>query len=985
MKAIGLFLLVISILFIRIPSSLAQPEVDSTMIKYTIKDTSIAQELFNEGKNLLKKGDYKNAKCKFDSVENMYLNIFGKNSLRMADLFDQKSKLKRINGNYIKSEYYIRRAIEIKSSQLETTDPQIAILYGNLANLYTTIEKYDSAIVYYKRAQNIFTDKFGQHYFKNAFIYVNMGAVYEKLAHYKKSESNYIAASKILQNKFGQHHIILSTLYNNLGIFYDDQGEYQKAVDYHLLALKSRINEFGEMHLDVASSYNNLGAVLCKQGKNEISEEYLKKAVKIRLEKLGNDHVDVATVYNNLGVLYKRQGRYSYALDYYEKALEIRESAAEFNQINLAASYNNLGTLNLLLNNIDQALIHHQSSLELKLRILEQHHPNLARSYYNLALAHFANKEYKTAINYCHVSLKSLQCFEENSCNCASFESAIDAFELLSDIYRNRFLETYDRSFLDSSVDAGVKALKIVNCQSKKIDTKYNFSWREKNFSIYEKNIRLSLLQREYSNINTFPKLAFLYAEKNRTKILQEKIQASNALHYANLPDSLLEKEYELRVDLTYYDKKRQEKLNEGLEETDTTVLSISSKLFDLQQAYDHLKARFESEYPDYYKLKYDLSTVSVEKVQTQVLEEGQAMLEYFVGDSSIFVFRLEKDRYEIREIKRDFPLREWVELLRQNISQRHTVNHERYAEVAHKLYEKLFAPVAEGLPKRLIIVPDGILGYIPFEALLTEAPENIYKAEHLPYLLRRHQISYSYSATLLREMQQKEHRQAPSREVLAIAPFADIDTVFTSHLDQSNWMASLRSDTLAALPYTKLELDSLAQIFPTDVFLGENATEANFVSQAGVYRILHLSTHGKADSRVGDYSYLAFYPQPDSLENELLYVRDLYNLSLNAELVTLSACETGTGELQRGEGIISLARAFAYAGAKSIATTLWQVNDRSTQQLMVAFYRYLKEGLPKDEALHRAKLDYLDSHSGSSAYPYFWAAVIGIGDMSSI
>ena len=157
------------------------------------------------------------------------------------------------------------------------------------------------------------------------------------------------------------------------------------------------------------------------------------------------------------------------------------------------------------------------------------------------------------------------------------------------------------------------------------------------------------------------------------------------------------------------------------------------------------------------------------------------------------------------------------------------------------------------------------------------------------------------------------------------------------------------------------------------------------FFYDAGKYRILHLSTHGKADSRVGDFSYLAFYPQPDSLDNELLFVRDIYNLDLNADLVMLSACETAIGELKRGEGIISLARAFAYAGAKSIFTTLWRVNDQSTYELTVSFYRYLKAGLSKDAALRQAKLDYLDSHSDIEAYPFFWAALIGVGDMSKL
>ena len=152
---------------------------------------------------------------------------------------------------------------------------------------------------------------------------------------------------------------------------------------------------------------------------------------------------------------------------------------------------------------------------------------------------------------------------------------------------------------------------------------------------------------------------------------------------------------------------------------------------------------------------------------------------------------------------------------------------------------------------------------------------------------------------------------------MLAFAPYATVDTILTSHLHKGDWLSSTRNDTLIGLPGTKEELDYIQSIFQTDAFYGENASENSFVKRAGQYRIIHLATHGKADSRAGDYSYLAFSPILDSLENELLYVRDLYNLQLNADLVVLSACETGTGVLQKGEGIISFGSSLCLCGGQ--------------------------------------------------------------------
>ena len=133
----------------------------------------------------------------------------------------------------------------------------------------------------------------------------------------------------------------------------------------------------------------------------------------------------------------------------------------------------------------------------------------------------------------------------------------------------------------------------------------------------------------------------------------------------------------------------------------------------------------------------------------------------------------------------------------------------------------------------------------------------------------------------------------------------------------------------------------------------------------------------------MGDYSFLAFYELKDSIENEWLYNRELYDLELNADMVVLSACETGIGELQQGEGIISLARGFSYAGAKSIITSLWTVDDEEAPILMNSFYQYLDDGLSKDAALRQAKLDYIQN--SPKPHPYFWASFIPIGDMQPI
>ncbi|MBK7869568.1 MAG: CHAT domain-containing protein [Saprospiraceae bacterium] len=374
---------------------------------------------------------------------------------------------------------------------------------------------------------------------------------------------------------------------------------------------------------------------------------------------------------------------------------------------------------------------------------------------------------------------------------------------------------------------------------------------------------------------------------------------------------------------------------------------------------------------------------MSATEVQKELLQPGQALLEYFVGDSSIFIFVLRPDTLVMQEVKKDFPLEDWVSSLRDNIYLNRTTGATAYAEAAYNLYQKLIAPVKSLLPKQLIIIPDGILGYVPFEALLTAKPERAIRFNTHAYLLKEHQISYCYSATLLREMQQKKKVQEPTGTLLAVAPFYSGDTTLLANLFAYD--ETTRKD-LAPLQNSGEEVYRISKLWKGEVLTGADATETKFTELAGNYRILHLATHGRADERVGDYSFLAFSEIKDSVENELLYVRDLYNLQLNADLVVLSACETGLGKLSRGEGIISLARAFAYAGAKSIVTTLWSVDDAKTKDVMVDFYRNLKKGMTKDAALRQAKLNYLKGHTNpGDAHPYYWAGFAPIGDMRAL
>jgi CHAT domain-containing protein len=190
----------------------------------------------------------------------------------------------------------------------------------------------------------------------------------------------------------------------------------------------------------------------------------------------------------------------------------------------------------------------------------------------------------------------------------------------------------------------------------------------------------------------------------------------------------------------------------------------------------------------------------------------------------------------------------------------------------------------------------------------------------------------------------------------------------------------------LSELVYNVAEVKSIKKIFKTQIQQGEFASKNHFLEHGESYPILHFATHGKMNDQHSSYSYLAFtHPENDSTDQHLLYVKDLYQMQLNAEMVVLSACETGIGKLQKGEGIISLSRGFSFAGAKSLVTTLWSVNDVQMSKLISLFYKNLGKKENKNTALSHAKREFIKSSPPQFAHPYYWSAPVLVGDVSPV
>jgi CHAT domain-containing protein len=364
-------------------------------------------------------------------------------------------------------------------------------------------------------------------------------------------------------------------------------------------------------------------------------------------------------------------------------------------------------------------------------------------------------------------------------------------------------------------------------------------------------------------------------------------------------------------------------------------------------------------------------------------LKSDEVLLEYVLDDSNSFCISVSRKTAYVRELQ--VGRKEMEKLTRQFVDEIRAKG--AGLETSKQLYRLLIQPVPEtSSATRLIIAPDGILNLLPFEAL---------RDSHGGYLLKSREITYMPSGTILDVLRRTEKEGPAPRPFLGVG-----DVVYENQGGAGRKMASpdtvrgrivrdiadLSGTRFHDLPQTREEVESIGKIVGRDavLLLGTIATETAFKKEPlSQFRVLHLAVHGFADAQYPERSALVLGTDPKSGDDGLLQVREIIRLRLNAELTTLSACDTGVGKLQGQEGISNLVEAFLVAGSKSVVASLWSADDTSTSAVMERFYQRLAQGESSSSALRNSKLDLLAKY-GDQLSPFYWAAFITAGETST-
>jgi CHAT domain-containing protein len=403
--------------------------------------------------------------------------------------------------------------------------------------------------------------------------------------------------------------------------------------------------------------------------------------------------------------------------------------------------------------------------------------------------------------------------------------------------------------------------------------------------------------------------------------------------------------------------------------------------LLETTRKRDSLILVFEKQYPGYYAIKYNTQVAGLKDIPEITGRNGN-YINYVVSDTILYIFVANRKHQQLLAIPVDSSfynnIRQFRNLLSMPLaSDNARTAFEMYQSTGFELYKTLIDPVRKYLiSDKILISPDNILSYLPFEILPTspDSGERILYRE-LAYLMNDFDISYTYSATFMAESIKRDY--SLGNMVIALAPSYDKPIDIQSVLMYRQAVMGKLND----LPYARQEAEYVSDITGGKLFLNDEARESVYKAESGKYDIIHLAMHTILNDKDPMHSTLIFSRENDTIEDGYLKTYEVYGIPLKAKMVVLSSCNTGRGLLYSGEGILSLARGFIYSGSQSVVMSMWEIEDRSGTEIVKMFYNNLKKGNSKSIALRKARIAYLKNADQLRSHPYFWSALVVYGN----
>jgi CHAT domain-containing protein len=738
-------------------------------------------------------------------------------------------------------------------------------------------------------------------------------------------------------------------LYNTLGVLYFDNGNYQQGRDYFSRALEIVKSRAPFDTASAVSLQTNIATCCYHLG-------LFTESLNIYRQILPYHEAD-DPVWLNMGMAFESLEKYRDALNCFRK-VKVRNIPGVLNEIGYSLTQlHRTDSAILFLNRLDALAAGTPGAAALRINELDRGINDLYRA--DLLAS---GTDYLTALQQLQ---KAIIIFSPHFtdpdifANPANFTGSFASYRLFDALFKKaQLLMQLYRSqprdqWLLAAYNAYRASLSILRYIEKSYDTDdAKLFLKKRNSAVYRGALEVCLELDRLHPDKGYLEQAFLISERNKASVISANLQERSH----GLPgNGSLQKEEDIKYNIARLDVRMEETTEKA------TLQAIAQQKAGYEIALAQLQQKLERD-GNYYRLKYEDTIPGIRTLQAH-LGPNQALISFGLTTDALHAFLLTQSSFRhvridsLAALIRD--VADWLGLLK-------TVENGRKFKggpLGERLSRQLIRPIRALIPDQddWIIVPDGFLYFLPFESLPSGTEDKT--------MLETTTISYQFASRLVIPPEPRADHQAVETGVLAFAPFT------------GDRFLSTGTYRFPPLPASQEEIAGLPGIH----YLGREATKARFLRDLNRYPILHLATHAvsSADNAAG--SFIAFYPRSDTPIEDCLFLEELYGLDLNkTKLVVISACETGQGELVSNEGVISLARAFAYAGCASSISSLWKADDQATSFILQRFYVYLEKGYKKSTALRQAKLDYLASGTVNKS-PAFWSHLVLIGDTAPL
>lgn len=845
-------------------------------------------------------------------------------------------------------------------------------------------------------------------------VLVNIGILQKQLGNIEEAVNSLKKAEQLYINKYGKDYSELGTVYTNLGNIFQILGDLNKSIEYQKYAVFILQRDSIKREDQYKSSKYNLVETQLKLGDNDDAIKYAISNLNSTLPRLK------PRLYDIIALAYKNKKEYALSEKYYLESIASWKKLYGEDNVELISEYLAYSSLLILKKDYEKVLDYSRNADALVLKFYSEKSVTYSDVQSTYGDYYFSkNSEAQQMDDFRNQRkynlLKAIQYYQNAIVALADSFNITDpmvnppvkniiseialvdelkkkslAMVKLGDVFLSEFDKINSVKYYNASLKSLSEAVELIHRLQIGFENEESRLFLAKNQkSTFDQAVNIAYKLYSQTKKKEYIDQAFEFSERSKSSSLLASVKDMRAKQFGGIPDSLLKKETYLKNNISTYNSSLFEESHRANPDTQKVNL-YTSRLFKANEEYSKLISSLEKEYPNYYAFKYQDKVVGIKDVQEN-LNSKQALVEYYTYEPSfenpsgeLYRFVITKDSADFSSDQIDSSYLSDIDtfhgfLINPDYLYTKKKDYVNFSLSGNKLYNKLIGPIKSSISgKEITIIPHDKLSYIPFDALLSKLPDTTaMNFQGLDYLIRDYTISYSYSATLLYGY--FDHGKTATENLLVFSPKYVANS---PRVDEE----SSQSYYFNPLPGAKDEVAGISNYLKSTVFSDAKAQKRFFDEKAADFDVLHLAMHTIINDSLPMFSKLVF-SSPDSLEKDdgMLNTYEIYNMKLKARLAVLSACETGSGKLQRGEGVMSMARGFIYAGCPSIVMTLWQVEDKSGAKIMEDFYRFLSRGKRKDVALRMAKLNHLNSADPLTAHPHYWLGYVPIGNQEPL